>query len=98
MSESRTSSSPGEASTLAPLTLLERASQLLEHYDTVIQAVRSADIGVMDLESRESWWWLKVHAIPVARYLCRGSNGAETLLKDLEAENEGPESPPQSVS
>lgn len=65
------------------------ASQLLEFRAVAIRAARSADPAVTDLEARESWWWAKAHAIPVARYLGRGSNGTETLRKKLEAENEG---------
>ena len=42
-----------------------------------------------DLETKNSWWWIKVHAIPVDRYLGRGTNGRETLREELEAENEG---------
>ena len=51
----------------------------------------------MGLESRESWWWVKAHAIPVAWYLGKGSNGTETLQKELETEIEGSESPPRFV-
>ena len=65
------------------------ASPLLEFYNVAIRAARSADPGVTGLEARESWWWAKAHAIPVARYLGRGSNGTETLRRELEAENEG---------
>ena len=41
------------------------------------------------MEAKKSWWWIKAHAIPVARYLGRGTNGTETLREELEAENEG---------
>ena len=34
-------------------------------------------------------WWAKAHAIPVARYLGRGSKGTATPRKEPEAENEG---------
>ena len=43
----------------------------------------------MGLESRESWWRVKAHKIPVARYLGKGSNGTEMLRKELEGGNEG---------
>ena len=42
-----------------------------------------------DLEAKNSWWWIKVHAILVDRYLGKGTNGTETLQEELEAENEG---------
>ena len=65
------------------------ADQLLEHRDEVIQAARSADPGVTGLQTRTAWWLLKVHAIPVARSLGRGSGGTDTLREELEVENEG---------
>ena len=46
---------------------------------------RSADPSVTGLEARTAWWWVKVHGIPVARYLGRG----DSLREELEAENEG---------
>ena len=48
-----------------------------------------ADPSVSGLEARETWWWVKIHAIPVARYLGRGSGGTEMLREELEAENVG---------
>ena len=45
------------------------ANQLLEHHATVIRATRMADPSVTGLEARKTWWWVKLHAIPVARYL-----------------------------
>ena len=41
----------------------------------------------------KSWWWVKVHAIPVARYLDRGTNGTETLREEIEAEIVGDPGP-----
>ena len=32
---------------------------------------------------------MKIHAIPVARYLGKGSSGTETLREEIEAENGG---------
>ena len=43
----------------------------------------------MGLEARQTWWWFKTHAIPMARYLGRRSNGTGTLREGIEAENEG---------
>ena len=65
------------------------ADQLLEHRDTVIRAARTVDPSVMGLEARISWWWIKVYAVPVARFLDRGSRGTEALREELEVENEG---------
>ena len=67
--------------------------QLLEHHATVIRAARMADPGVTGLEARRTWWWVKMHAILVARYLGRGSGGTEMLREELEAENVGIRTP-----
>ena len=50
--------------------------------------------GVMGLEAKKTWWWAKMLAIPVARYLGRGSSGTEMLREEIEAENEGIRIPP----
>lgn len=65
------------------------ADELLKHRDTVIRAARAVDPGVAGLEARMSWWWTKIHAIPVARYLGKGTNGTEALREEIEAENDG---------
>ena len=43
------------------------ADQLLEYRDAVIRAAPTVDPGVVGLKARTSWWWIKIHAIPVAR-------------------------------
>ena len=55
----------------------------------MIQAARTADPGVTGLQARTAWWWIKAHAIPVARYLGKGSRGTDALREELEVENEG---------
>ena len=65
------------------------ADKLLEHRDTVIRAARRVDPRVAGLEAKKSGWWIKIFAIPVARYQGKGSSGTETLREKIEAENEG---------
>ena len=65
------------------------AAWLLEHHAMEIRAARAADPSVTGLEARGTWWWIMMHAIPVARYLGRGPKGTETFREELEAENEG---------
>lgn len=55
----------------------------------MIRAARSADSSVTGLEARTAWWWVKVHGIPVARYVGKGSHGTDSLREELEAENGG---------
>ena len=65
------------------------ADQLLKHHNEVIQAARTADPSVTGLQARTAWWWIEAHAIPVARYLGKGSRGTDALRGELEVENEG---------
>ena len=65
------------------------AEQLLGHRHEVIQAALSADPSITGLETRTAWWWVKAHAIPVARYLGKGSRGTDSLREELEVEYEG---------
>ena len=55
----------------------------------MIRAARTVDPSVTGLKARASWWWIKVHAVPVACFLGWGSRGTEALREELEAENEG---------
>ena len=64
------------------------AEELLEHRDVVLLAARTIEPGVTGLTAKKSWWWVKVHAIPVARYLGAGTGGTMTLREELEADNE----------
>ena len=65
------------------------AEQLARHRDEVLRAARTVDPSDTDLETRTAWWWVKAHAIPVARYLGKGSRGTDSLREELEVENEG---------
>ena len=49
----------------------------------------TADPSVTGLEARTTWWWIKMHGIPIARYVGRGSYGTDSLREELEAENGG---------
>ena len=63
----------------------------LRHRDLAIRAARSVDPGISNLEARQTWRWAKVHGIPVARYLGKGTNGTNgtTLREELKADNQG---------
>ena len=65
------------------------AEKLYRYRDEVIRVSRTADSCAIGLEARTAWWWVKAHAIPVARYLGRGSGGTDSPRTDLEIENEG---------
>ena len=60
---------------------------LMNYKDIVITAARTVDLGVVDVEVNEVWKRLKVHGIPLARYMGEGTNGTQRLREDIEAEN-----------
>jgi hypothetical protein len=66
----------GYTSSGAISVLLNRGashSMLLPEYrDTLLTAARKADIGVISVEAPEQWYRLKVHGVPVRRYLTLG--------------------------
>ena len=65
------------------------AEQRTRHREEVIRAARTADSSVAGLEARTAWWWVTVHAIPVALYVGQGSHGTDSLRAELEADNGG---------
>jgi hypothetical protein len=65
------------------------ADMLMLHRDVILKAARTLDEGIIDLELNESWCRLKVHAIPLLRYVGKGTLGTQKLRAEIEAENEG---------
>ena len=39
--------------------------------------------GISSLEARQTWRWVKIHGIPVACYLGKGTNGLKTFKEEL---------------
>ena len=68
---------------------INTAEMLLRRRDLAIRAARSVGPGISNLEARQTWRWAKVHGIPIAHYLGKGTNGATMLREELEAGNEG---------
>ena len=65
------------------------AKMLMNYRDTVICATRTVDAGIVSVEVNEIWKRLKIHGIPLARYVGKGTHGTEKLREEIEAENEG---------
>ena len=55
----------------------------------IVRAACSLDPGIIDLEANQAWKRVKAHAVPVARYVGKGTFGTEKLREELEAGNEG---------
>jgi hypothetical protein len=61
----------------------------MQYRDIVITAARTVDTGVVDVEENETWGRLKIHAVPLVRYMGKGTEGLQKMREEFEAENEG---------
>lgn len=78
--------------TLAGLfTPFAPTEQLLQYRGTILRAAQTVDAGIVDITKYESRERVKVHGIPLARYIGEGSSGLEKLREWIESEN-GPTS------
>jgi len=62
------------------------------HYSTAritINAARTIDKGVVDVEENESCERLKINAVPLIRWMGKGTEGLQKMREESEAENEG---------
>ena len=67
--------------------------QLLAYRDTIIQAARTVDPGIINITSNETWKRVKIHGVPLFLYMGKGTNGLNKLREEIEVENEGVEIP-----
>jgi hypothetical protein len=69
---------------------LVSAEELIENWhDLIINAARGADKGVTEVEASDAWIKLRVHGLPLRRFMGRGSEGVMKIKEDIEAENPG---------
>jgi len=71
----------------------ETAEMALQYRDIIITAVRTVNKGVVDVEENETWERLMIHAVPLIRYMGKGTEGLQKMRDEFEAENEGIVSP-----
>jgi hypothetical protein len=65
------------------------AEMALQYHDIIITVVRTVAKGVVDVEENESWERLKIHVVPLVRYMGKGTEGLQKMQEEFEAENEG---------
>jgi len=65
------------------------AEMALHYRDIIITAARMVDKGVVDVEENESWERLKIHAVPLIRYMGKGTEGLQQMRDEFQAENQG---------
>jgi hypothetical protein len=62
---------------------------LRKYEAVVIKAARIVDRGIISFKENEVWQRLKLHGLPLNRYVGRGTNGLEKLQQEIQAENAG---------
>ena len=67
--------------------------QLLAYRDTILRAARTVDPAIVDITANKTWKRLKIHGVPLERYLGKGTFGLNKLWAEIESENEGVEIP-----
>ena len=65
------------------------AAITLAYHKVIINAARMVKMGVIDVEENESWEKLKVHAVPLVRYMGKGTEGLRTVGDEIHAQNKG---------
>jgi len=65
------------------------AEMALQYRDIIVTAARTVDKGVIDVEENESWERLKIHAVPLAWYMGKGTEGLQKMREEFEAANDG---------
>jgi hypothetical protein len=62
---------------------------LRKYEAVVIKAARIVDRGIIGFKENKAWQRLKIHGVPLNRYVGRGTNGLEKLREEIQAENAG---------
>jgi len=67
----------------------------LLYRDIIIEAARSVDMGIIDVEGNKSWERLKIHNVPLVRYMGKGTEALQKMWEEIPADNEGVAIPAQ---
>jgi len=65
------------------------AERAMQFRDIIMTEVRTVDRGVMDIKENETWERLKIHAVPLMRYMGKSPEGLQKMREEIEVENEG---------
>ena len=64
------------------------ADDMIERWEhLLINATKGVDKGVTSIESQDAWYKLRIHGIPLRRFMGKGTEGLQKLCEELEAEN-----------
>jgi hypothetical protein len=62
------------------------AKTLITHYwNEMVNAIREVDRAVLDIHELEKWIKLKVHGIPLNRFMGKGTHGLQKLQLEMQA-------------
>jgi hypothetical protein len=65
-------------------------AEMAPHYrDIIITSARTVDKGVVDVKENESFERLKIHAVPLVRYMGKRTGDLQKMREEFEAENDG---------
>jgi len=65
---------------ITAITLQNATAEIAMQYrDIIITAARTVDKGVVDVEENESWERLEIHAVPLLRYIGKGTEGLQKM-------------------
>jgi len=65
------------------------AEMALLYRNIVFTAEKMVNKGVVDVEENESWARLKIHAVPLIRYMWKGREWKQKMRAEFGAENKG---------
>jgi len=65
------------------------AEMALQYRYIIITAASLVEKGVVDVKENASWERPKIHAVPLVRYMGKGTEGLQKMRGELEVENEG---------
>jgi hypothetical protein len=61
----------------------------MQYRDDIITALRTVDKGVMYVEENESWEMIRILAIPLVRYMGKGTEILQKIRVEFEVDNKG---------
>ena len=64
------------------------APMALMYRDVISTVARTVDKGVIDVEENQAWERLKIHAVPLVRYMGKVTEGLQKMREEFEVEKE----------
>jgi len=65
------------------------AEMAMQYCENIITAARTFKREVVDHEENETWERISIHAVPLVRYMGKGTEGRPKMPEEFEGENKG---------